>query len=170
MAQHMSARELHWRAGTEDALCRIEESNGQGTFEFSGKQVQFKILGASEIEIAGQRHRFYVSRKSGSLTVWLDGSTYRLESVKKGTDSHSTPGQTTGEIRSLMPGKLIQLAVNEGDTVKEKQTVAIMESMKMETPLVAPQAGRVSQVRFKPGDIVEMGEVVMVINATVVEL
>jgi biotin carboxyl carrier protein len=63
-----------------------------------------------------------------------------------------------------MPGKLVQLAVKEGDTVKEKQTVAIMESMKMETPLTAPQAGVVSEIRFKPGDVVEMGEVVMVIS------
>src|SRR5262249_40185598 len=140
-----------------------EESNGQGMFEFSGKQVPFKLLGPSEIEIDGKRHRFYVNRNRGSLTVWLDGSTYPLERVKKSSSAHAAPGQATREMRALMPGKLVQLAIKEGDSVKEKQTVAIMESMKMETPLLASQAGVVSEIRFKPGDVVDMGEVVIVI-------
>jgi len=39
-----------------------------------------------------------------------------------------------------------------------------MESMKMETALVAPKAGRVSEVRFKSGDVLEMSEIVVVIG------
>jgi biotin carboxyl carrier protein len=39
-----------------------------------------------------------------------------------------------------------------------------MESMKMESTLVAPVAGRVAEVRFKEGDLVEMGDVVAVIE------
>jgi biotin carboxyl carrier protein len=159
----MSVREVHWREGDQDLLCRIEESKGRGTFEFSGKQVPFKILGASEIEIDGKRRRFYISRNRESLAVWLDGMTYRFEAVKRTAEHHATATEATGEVRSLMPGKLVQLAVTKGDTVKDKQTVAIMESMKMETPLVAPRSGVVSEIRFKPGDVLEMGELIMTI-------
>ena len=52
-----------------------------------------------------------------------------------------------------------------GDMVSEKQTVAIMESMKMETALYAPQAGRIAEIRCQPGEVVEMGEVIMIIDA-----
>jgi len=39
-----------------------------------------------------------------------------------------------------------------------------MESMKMETPLQAPKAGRVVEVRCQPGQVVEMGELLMAIE------
>jgi biotin carboxyl carrier protein len=70
----------------------------------------------------------------------------------------------SGEIRATMPGKLLQLIVTAGDIVAQKQAVATMESMKMESTLVAPVAGRVAEVRFKEGDLVEMGDVVAVIE------
>jgi len=63
-----------------------------------------------------------------------------------------------------MPGKLLRIEVSVGDTVAEKQTVAIMESMKMETALVAPAAGRVAEIRCQAGQVVDIGEVVMVIE------
>jgi len=63
-----------------------------------------------------------------------------------------------------MPGKLLQLMVAAGDKVEQKQAVAIMESMKMESTLVASVAGRVAEIRFKAGDLVEMGDVVAVIE------
>ena len=42
---------------------------------------------------------------------------------------------------------------------------AIMESMKMETALYAPQAGRIAEIRCQPGQVVEMGAVIMVIDS-----
>jgi biotin carboxyl carrier protein len=69
-------------------------------------------------------------------------------------------------VRALMPGKLLRLAASVGDTVQEKQQVATMESMKMESPLFAPKTGRVAEIRFKPGDALDMGEILMRIEDT----
>ena len=63
-----------------------------------------------------------------------------------------------------MPGKLLRLEVAIGDTVAVKQPVAIMESMKMETTLYAPMAGRVSEIRCEPGQTVDIGQVILVIE------
>jgi len=63
-----------------------------------------------------------------------------------------------------MPGKLLRFEVAVGDTVAEKQPVAIMESMKMETALYAPREGRDSEIRCEPGKTVNMGQVVLVIE------
>ena len=160
----MSSREFHWRVDDQEITCRIDESKDHAVFHMSGKAVPFTLLSPTEIEIAGKRHRFYVVHNRESTTVWLNGRTFRLQRAKRVSDSQADALQSSGEIRALMPGKLVQLSVAVGDTVSEKQTVAIMESMKMESPLVAPKAGRVSEIRFKPGEVLDMGEVVMVIE------
>jgi 3-methylcrotonyl-CoA carboxylase alpha subunit len=160
----MTSRELRWRIGAQDVSCRIEESHGHGTFYFSGSALPFRILDSTHIEIAGKRHRFYVIHRRDSSTVWLDGRTYHLQRAYTKTETDAKGAPASGEIRALMPGKLLSLPVEPGDTVQEKQMVAIMESMKMESALFAPIAGRVADIRFKPGDVVEMGDVVMVIE------
>ena len=164
MAECMSTRELHWLAGEEDVSCRIDESQGAGSFHMSGTTLPFRILDSSHIEISGKRHRFYVVHKHDLSTVWLDGRTYFLKRAKRAIDPPASEGVRGGDVRALMPGKLLRLAVNVGDQVTEKQTVATMESMKMESSLVAPRTGRVSEIRFKPGDVLEMGAVVMVVE------
>ena len=63
-----------------------------------------------------------------------------------------------------MPGKVLRIDVRAGDTVEEKQALVIMESMKMESALRAPKAGRVTAIRCEPGQIVEMGELLMLIE------
>jgi 3-methylcrotonyl-CoA carboxylase alpha subunit len=161
----MTSRELHWRIGDEDVSCRIEQSDAQGTFYLSDSALPFRILDSTHIEISGKRHRFYVVHHRDSSTVWLEGHTYHLGRARKTSEPNSAKGEpATGEIRALMPGKLLRFTVDPGDAVTEKQIVAIMESMKMESALFAPIAGRVAEIRFKPGDVVEMGDTVMVIE------
>ena len=160
----MTARELHWRVGDQEITCRIDESKGSGTFHLAGTTVPFRLLDSSHIEVSGMRHRFFVIHNRDSSTVWLDGRTYFLQRATRSTGREIKAGTGTGEVRALMPGKLLRLTANTGDIVTEKQMIAIMESMKMESALFAPIAGRVVDVRFKPGDVVEMGDIVMVIE------
>jgi 3-methylcrotonyl-CoA carboxylase alpha subunit len=116
------------------------------------------------IEIEGKRHRYHVIRGRDSTVVWLDGRTYYLPRTEHAHSSQHASGSADGEIAALMPGKLLRLQVALGDTVAEKQPVAIMESMKMESTLYAPKAGRVTEIRFEPGQTLEMGQVVVVIE------
>src|SRR5262245_8795219 len=160
----MSSRELHWRIGNQNVSCRIDESSGHGTFYIENSALPFRIVDSTHIEISGKRHRFRVIHSRDSSTVWLDGRTYYLQPAKSAIETQATGNPGTGEVRALMPGKLVRLAAGVGDMVEEKQTVAIMESMKMETALVAPTSGQVTEVRFKAGQVVDMGEIVMVIE------
>ena len=160
----MTTRELHWRVAEKDITVRLDESKGHGTFHISGESIPFRVLDSSHIEISGKKRRFYVLQKSDSCTVWLDGRTYFLERTRKTGAAGDPSVAASGEIRAIMPGKLVRLEVRVGDAVTEKQTVAIMESMKMETPLQAPRSGRIVEIRCEPGQVVEMGEVLMVIE------
>jgi biotin carboxyl carrier protein len=161
----MSSREIHWRVGDRDVVCRIEGSKDRGVFHIAGNAIPFHVLDAAHIEIAGVRHRFYAVQNRASTMVWLNGRTYDFHRFQK-TAARTTTGTGSGEVRAIMPGKLLRVAVNAGDTVTANQAVAVMESMKMESVLTAPLAGRVTEVRFKPGEVVEMGDIVVVIDAT----
>ena len=50
-----------------------------------------------------------------------------------------------------MPGVILKLLVKQGDAVKEGDTLAILEAMKMENEIAAPKAGTVAQVVCKVG-------------------
>ncbi|MBI5552551.1 MAG: biotin/lipoyl-binding protein [Desulfobacterales bacterium] len=69
-----------------------------------------------------------------------------------------------GTIAAPIPGKILQLAVRVGDRVKNGQTVAIMEAMKMENNLLAPMDGTVKEIRVAVGGDVGTGDVIMVIG------
>jgi biotin carboxyl carrier protein len=116
------------------------------------------------VEIAGKRHRYHFVYGRDAIAVWLDGRTYYLPLARPQISTHHASGSTGGEVAALMPGKLLRLEVAVGDIVTEKQPVAIMESMKMESTLYSPKAGRVAEIRSQPGQTLEMGQIVVVIE------
>ena len=160
----MTTRELTWRFAEKDLIVRVEESKGHGVFHIGERVLSFRLLEPNLIDIDGKRHRFYVLNKGNEYTVWFNGHTYRLERAGKGHLTHAAAAAASGEIIALMPGKVLRIEVKVGDAVEEKQTVAIMESMKMESALQAPKAGRVVKIGCQAGQVVDMGEVLMVIE------
>jgi 3-methylcrotonyl-CoA carboxylase alpha subunit len=63
----------------------------------------------------------------------------------------------TGRLTAPMPGKVISIAVKSGDLVKRDQPLAIIEAMKMEHTIMAPEDGVVDEVLYAPGDQVAEG-------------
>ena len=63
-----------------------------------------------------------------------------------------------------MPGTILKVNVNVGDTVTEGQAIMVLEAMKMENEIPAPCAGKVVSVNVKQGDAVETGTVLAVIG------
>ncbi len=57
-----------------------------------------------------------------------------------------------------------KITISEGDAVSEGDVLVILESMKMEIPVVAPSTGTVKQVCVKEGDIVDEGDVLAVVE------
>jgi len=64
-------------------------------------------------------------------------------------------------VRAHITGTVWKIEVAVGDAVTEGQTLVILESMKMEMPVEAPAAGRVSAVLAKEGAAVEEGAVLV---------
>lgn len=68
------------------------------------------------------------------------------------------------EITAPMGGKVIDVKVNQGDSVNEGDEVVIIEAMKMELPIVANTAGTVKEVKCKKGDAVEADGVIIILE------
>jgi len=66
-------------------------------------------------------------------------------------------------IRSEMTANVWKIEVHTGDTLRPGDTIAILESMKMEIPVVAEEPGTVSDVRVNEGDTVQEGDIIAVL-------
>jgi len=68
------------------------------------------------------------------------------------------------EVRAEIAANVWQVPAEVGQDVAEGDTLAILESMKMEIPVESPVAGVVREVRVKPDDQVQEGDVIAVIE------
>jgi biotin carboxyl carrier protein len=69
-----------------------------------------------------------------------------------------------GLIAAPMPGKVVDVKVGVGDTVKKGQAIVIVEAMKMQNELYSSLDGKVKEVTVKTGDTVESGQKMVVIS------
>ena len=68
------------------------------------------------------------------------------------------------EIASELVAAVLDVEVAVGDHVEAGTCVVLLESMKMEIPVLAERAGTVSDVRVAPGDVVQDGSVLVVVD------
>lgn len=61
-------------------------------------------------------------------------------------------------VQAPMPGTILSVKVNVGDTVTEGQVLCILEAMKMENEIMAPKAGKVVAVSVSQGSSVNSGD------------
>ena len=61
-------------------------------------------------------------------------------------------------------GKVIGVNVQQGSKVKEGDIICILESMKMENPILTPVSGTVTKIEISPGQVVEAGALVAIIE------
>ena len=64
-------------------------------------------------------------------------------------------------VTAPMPGKVLAVKVNVGDSVQSGAPVLVLEAMKMENDIVAPKDGKVVAINVKVGDSVESGAVLV---------
>ena len=66
-------------------------------------------------------------------------------------------------VAAPMPGNILRVEVNQGDTVKAGQLLVVLEAMKMENEIVAPKDGTVAQVVTSKGAVVDTGSPLVII-------
>jgi len=69
------------------------------------------------------------------------------------------------EIRAEMVANVLEVVVAEGSTVADGDTVVLLESMKMEIPVLTEVAGTVVSISVAAGDVVQGGDLIAVVDA-----
>ncbi len=116
-----------------------------------------------------------------NYTITVNGNVYNV-TVEEGTTAGAAPVVSAAkaapapkaaapagaagsvEVTASVPGKICKIEANVGAAVKAGDTVLVLEAMKMEIPVVAPQDGTVASVNVAVGDAVESGDVLATMN------
>ena len=99
-------------------------------------------------------------------TVGCEGKSFRLKLLDERRALRPGEGGSEGrvgdkEVRSLMPGKVVNVLVAVGDEVSKDQGLLIVEAMKMENEVRSTASGKVKTIRVTPGQTVEAGAVMI---------
>ncbi|MBV9828833.1 MAG: biotin/lipoyl-binding carrier protein [Alphaproteobacteria bacterium] len=68
------------------------------------------------------------------------------------------------KVRSEIAGSVWKIEVAVGDNVAEEDTLIILESMKMEIPIVAPRGGTVREILVAEGEAIAEGDVALILG------
>ena len=116
-----------------------------------------------EVHVDGTRQAVTVVAQGGHLTLFRAGR--RLSFARHDPGAVSGGIEMAGGLTAPMPGRIVSVLVEPGDSVREGQAVLVLEAMKMEHTLVAPADGTVEEVRFAPGDLVDEATELVVLAA-----
>ena len=106
-------------------------------------------------------------RMEVSLPDLGGGTKPAAKPASKTRKSRSARGAAKGggdELTSPMQGTIVKVAASDGDTVAEGDLILVLEAMKMEQPITAHKAGKVSGLSAKAGDTVTSGAVLATIK------
>jgi 3-methylcrotonyl-CoA carboxylase alpha subunit len=124
--------------GAESALQFTPQGDGLWV-QFNGQRIHSRVHAQGEL-----RHVF--TPQGAARISLLDPLAHAGEAAQEG-----------GRLTAPMPGKVVSFAVKAGDKVKAGQPLAVMEAMKMEHTISAPQDGTVAELLYAPGDQVTEG-------------
>jgi Biotin-requiring enzyme len=124
-----------------------------------------------------------------SYTITVNGTAYEVTVEETGSVAASAPaaraaapaapkaapapapkaaapaaGAGTVKVTASVPGKVLKIVASAGQAVKAGDSIVILESMKMEIPVVAPQDGTVASIDTTEGASVENGDTLATMN------
>jgi acetyl-CoA carboxylase biotin carboxyl carrier protein len=125
-----------------------------------------------------QRRPFFAYNRGPTCTVGADtaGGSASLPRTARnrlwfdgGTEFGKTGWVTNGvmmaeDVRAEIVASVLEVVVHEGDQIGEGDTLVLLESMKMEIPVLAEVAGTVSKVSVSVGDVIQAGDLIAVIS------
>ena len=144
----------------------IEINQNDHSLEVNGKHIQVQLIstpnGKVKMLLNDEVLAFNVVNKDlNGILLEKDGMQYQvskeIEAAVIEEDKNEGAASTDKiTVKAPLPGVVIKLDVNPGDTVKKDDVVLVVESMKMQIDVRSTAAGTVKAILVKPGDQVEV--------------
>ena len=109
-----------------------------------------------QIEREGTVYKFQHSGLTANLRVMTPLAAEMLARMPE-----KVAPDASNRLFSPMPGLLVSIAVQEGEEVSLGEPLAVVEAMKMENQLFAERDGIVAKLHLKPGDSLEVGQLIL---------
>lgn len=111
---------------------------------------------------------FEIVREGDELVVASRGGATRVtlaDAARRSRHPGARPAAVgKAMLKAMMPGRVVNVLVELGDEVAAQQGLLVVEAMKMENELKAPKAGKIVELKVKPGQTVEKGELLLVVE------
>ncbi|CEP13704.1 hypothetical protein [Parasitella parasitica] len=146
----------------------FEASSAEGNFKFSTKWplnglLAYSFVGGAKKPLVLQ----YLDPLDMGFRIQYHGSKYKVNiyTEEQNDLSRYMKSQSIAEqsrmISSPMPGRIISIAVNEGEEVVEGTELVVVEAMKMQNILRTPQSGIIKKIHVEAGNNVRSGQVLI---------
>jgi propionyl-CoA carboxylase alpha chain len=139
----------------------VEWWGGREGYVVEGLTVLTAAPGSVTLERDGVATTYGVRVTGDRVDVDAPGGHVALTLVPRFTDP--ADAVASGSLLAPMPGTVVAVHVDKGDTVEAGRAVLVLEAMKMQHTVTAPHAGTVTDLSVRPGDQVAAGEVLAVV-------
>ncbi len=114
-------------------------------------------------------YKITVNGVTYDVTVEPVGAAATAPVAAPAPEADPAPAAPVGEpggvrVEAAVAGKIWKVVAEPGQALKAGDSIVILEAMKMEIPVVAPQDGTVAQIVLKEGDPVEVGDLIATMN------
>ena len=107
---------------------------------------------------------------STDLKILLNGNPLTLKKHSKLSEileksaGRGGGGSAQNSISSQIPGRVISVSINKGDSVKKGDNIVVLESMKMQVAIKSPRDGVIKELKVKEGQSISRNDVVAVLE------
>ncbi len=155
----------------EDKIYKVNlEKKGDKYFvDFGNNKKEFDCQVISpnclSLEIDGKIQTVYLAEAENKRYIFVQGEQFILHEKDttraKRKEEESGLAEGKQSVCAPMPGRILKILVSEGEKVKKKQSLAIVEAMKMEHEIKSALDGIVKKVNFKENQLVDTEEPIM---------
>jgi biotin carboxyl carrier protein len=151
-----TAHEVSVEEGIEGLIVTIDGERMHADLKRISDPVYSLLLEGLSFEIV-------VQERPDECEVVIGNRSYTVETLRPGQAAAGAAASEV-QVKAPMTGRVVEVPVQAGESVAAGQTIAIIESMKMNNEIRSPRDGTVRDVRIKPGERVERNTVIAVIG------
>jgi 3-methylcrotonyl-CoA carboxylase alpha subunit len=147
--------DLVFRNGESPLTVRVFPRR-DGSFRADFPDGPAEVSGPDFLSVDGVRLLVSVVRHGDDLTVIRSGVNHHLKWIDPQA-LHGAEEEAVGRLTAPMPGRIVQVMVEPGAEVKRGAPLLVLEAMKMEYTITAPADGKIEEIRYAAGDVVDEG-------------
>ena len=126
-----------------------------------GKELVIRLTEVRDVDKEGFRDLDFEVNGNRRVVRIKDN---QVEAAVSSSSARYADEENPMEIGANIPGNIVKVLVNEGDTVADQQPIAVIEAMKMETNIIARTSGEVEKIFIKKGQQVKAGQLIALLK------